>query len=360
MPLLPPDRDAGWTRYVWLIYLLLFVSYPLRRGASGLEWVLVAAGLAAFFPLYFGGFWLVGRRKLWAAAGLAALGAGLFPLNPGASVFFVYAAAFIGEIGETRLAACGIAALCCVIAMEGLLLERHPVSWISGLVLALMIGGVSVHDAQRRDANRKLSIAQQEIEHLAKVAERERIGRDLHDLLGHTLTLIVLKAELAGKDVEKDPSGAAAAFREIESIARQALAEVRSAVAGYRSAGLEDEFKRAERTLAAAGIRAECSFENVRISAPHEGVLALALRESVTNVIRHAKASSCRIGLRRSGGAFELEVADDGRGFAGQEGFGLTGMRQRIEAFGGTFEFATGPGTRLLIRLPFEEKEGAA
>src|SRR5690606_2971579 len=109
---------------------------------------------------------------------------------------------------------------------------------------APLLGAVNYHDARVARANRRLRLAQEQIEHLATVAERERIARDLHDLLGHTLSLIVLKAELTGRLAERDPTRAATEVRDIEHVARQALREVREAIRGYR-ASVQDEAERA-------------------------------------------------------------------------------------------------------------------
>ena len=117
----------------------------------------------------------------------------------GASVFFVYAACFVGEVGEPVIAVRYLAAVLAIIGIETWILNLHPSFWIPALVFSALMGGMDIHQAQRRRMNRKLLMAHEEIEQLAKVAERERIGRDLHDLLGHTLSLIILKSELASK-----------------------------------------------------------------------------------------------------------------------------------------------------------------
>jgi two-component system sensor histidine kinase DesK len=195
-------------------------------------------------------------------------------------------------------------------------------------------------------------MAQEEVEHLAKVAERERIARDLHDVLGHTLSVIVLKSELASKLAERDPARAVQEIKDVERISREALAQVRSTVRGYHSLSLHAEAEQATATLKAAGVKVECSFALANIPASHEGVLALALREAVTNVIRHAKANCCALRLRPVDGGCELEIKDDGCGRMSPEGIGLTGMRHRVEALGGKLERDVNSGTRLVITLP--------
>jgi two-component system sensor histidine kinase DesK len=267
-------------------------------------------------------------------------------------VFFVYAACFVGEIGEPVIAVRYLAALLAILGTESWLLQLHPAFWIPAVVFTSLMGGVDIHEAQRRRMNRKLRIAQEEIEQLAKVAERERIGRDLHDLLGHTLSLIILKSELASKLADKDPERAVEEIRDVERISREALAEVRQAVKGYRSSGLDSEFRHAEETLRTAGVTVDAVLEPVALTPAEEGALVLALREAVTNVVRHAQAKCCELRLRRGDSGLVFEIGDDGRGGNAPEGSGLSGMRQRVETLGGTLERDGRKGTRLTIRLP--------
>jgi two-component system sensor histidine kinase DesK len=352
MRLLPPNSGVGWTPYAWLVYLMFFVMYPAIGHASTEEWAYTALGICVFLPMYFWAHWLGGYRALWAVGGLAALGSVYAPFNPGASVFMVYAACFTGQIGESRIAFKYLGGLLVFIAAESWLLHLPPNFWMPALFFAALIGAVDIHFTQQRRVNRKLRLAQEEIEHLARLAERERIARDLHDVLGHTLSLIILKSELASKLADSHPERAVAEIRDVERISREALAEVRAAVKGYRSAGLDSELVHARQTLETAGIRVETAIDLPNLPPSHEGVLVLALREAVTNVVRHAQASSCRVRLEKTASWCELEVADDGRGGTAPEGSGLTGMRTRVEALGGMLVREPGRGTTLRIRLP--------
>src|SRR5204863_1450718 len=191
----------------------------------------------------------------------------------------------------------------------------------------------------------------EEVAHLAKVAERERIARDLHDLLGHTLSVIILKSELASRLAATQPERAAEEIRDVERISREALAEVRAAVRGYRSAGLESELRQAGETLKTAGIELQTAMETPPLTAIQESVFALAVREAVTNVVRHAQATVCRLSLRREGSWCQLEIADNGKGGALEEGSGLSGMRERVEALGGIVERDGSHGTLVRIRV---------
>jgi len=225
----------------------------------------------------------------------------------------------------------------------------------SMLLLTILVGFGNHYSAVIHCQNEKLEMAQQEIEHLAQVAERERIARDLHDLLGHTLSLITLKSELARKLVDRDPARAKAEMQDVEFASRGALADVREAIRGYRGEGLSVELQRARQALETAGIAVDCETADVPLSPAQETVLALALREAVTNVVRHAHAQRCRVRLSRDERACTLEVADNGRGADAPEGNGLRGMRERLEAIGGSLQRSTSAGTRLVIQLPLAQ-----
>jgi two-component system, NarL family, sensor histidine kinase DesK len=189
---------------------------------------------------------------------------------------------------------------------------------------------------------------------LAKMAERERIARDLHDVVGHTLSLITLKSELAGRllDAQRNAERARAEIEDVQRISSHALNDVRTTILGDRSETIEAEFERAASTLRTAGIEVECLREPVRLGSTHESILGLALREAVTNVVRHAGASRCCIRLLQTSQTCVLEVQDDGRGGEGSEGQGLRGMRERIEALGGSVLREMTTGTRLTVSLP--------
>lgn len=350
MRLLPKGLD--WTPYAWLIYLAYFAATPFFFDQPAWQKAASWAATAVAVPLYFTGYWVRGRRILWVVGGFLALGTLTAPFNGAASVFYVYGAAYLGKSFEPREAYRYLAAILAFIGVETLVFHYPPYLWIPAVIFTAMVGSVVIQQYSRKRLTDRLLMAQDEAEHMAAVAERERIGRDLHDLLGHTLSVIVLKSELASKLAEKDPARAAREIREVEQISREALAEVRNAVQGYRRGGIGRELADARRALESAGIRIEESFDAPGLPPAQERVLGMALREGVTNVVRHAQASVCRLSLRRDGGWCELEIADDGRGGELCEGSGLSGMRERVEALGGVLERRSAAGTRLRIRVP--------
>ncbi len=361
MRLLPRNPHLGWTPFAWLIYLPIFLADPLTRHTSPAEWAATLAAVLVFLGLYFAGYWLMGWKLLLVIMALFALAIGFAPWNPNASVFVVYAASFAGKLAPPRWAVAALAAMTVVVVLEAWALRLTVSYWGPGILFGWIIGGVNIHFAEVGRAAERLRESQEQVQQLARIAERERIARDLHDLLGHTLSVIALKAELAGKLMATSPERAAAEIHDVETVSRDALREVRSAVAGYRSEGLTAELARARLALDAAGVRAEYFTLPVQLPPTAESALALAVREAVTNVIRHAGASVCRITLDRLPGATLLEVADDGRGGAGEKpggGSGLRAMRERLSGLGGQVEIhppaggAPGGGTCLTITLP--------
>lgn len=359
-PFLPPRTNLGWTPYAWLVYLSFFFIDPLFNPDNPPWEVAATAAVAAvFLPLYFWGHWLRGPRVLVPATAIAVLGTVATPWNQGASVFFIYASGFLGWVGPPRLGSRFLAVLLAWIAAVGWIFHMNAIWWVVAMVFSVLIAGINIHFAEmsRRDADLRRS--QEEVERLAQTAERERIGRDLHDLLGHTLSLITLKAELAGRLLEQDPQRAGSEVADIERISRRALREVREAVAGYRASGFAAEVERAAGALAAAGVTCERVLEPralaaVPADAERERALSFAVREAVTNVVRHAGARHCEIAftLGEDGDDFVLTVADDGRGGLAAEGWGLSGLRQRLAPLGGTLVREGDGGTRLVVRLP--------
>jgi two-component system sensor histidine kinase DesK len=345
-------RKLGWTPYAWLIYLVFYIAAPAFNNGTWRDWAWTLGTVAVFLPLYFAGFRTSGRRLLVIAWIIHGLGLAAVAVNPGGSCFFIYAAAFLGFTGPPPKALRWLGAMLLVTGIEAYLLPWPIWVWIPAIVVSAVVGATNIHFAEMHRKDAHLRVAQQAVEEMARVAERERIGRDLHDLLGHTLSVIVLKSELASRLADREPARAVTEIREVERISREALAEVRKAVRGYRSESLLDEVANAERVLVAAGIAAEIDVHPQALPPDEDRALAYALREAVTNVVRHAQATRCSIRLTETGGRTRLEVLDDGRGGLAPEGSGLSGMRERLRQVAGTLERDGAHGTRLVMSLP--------
>nr|MBO2475244.1 sensor histidine kinase [Actinomycetales bacterium] len=227
------------------------------------------------------------------------------------------------------------------------------------------------------EAIRELQRTREELAELAVAEERLRFARDLHDLLGHTLSVMVVKAEAVRRLAPRDGQEAARQAADIEEIGRKALAEVRAAVTGYRGKGFAAELASARKVLADAGITAVLRVAEVRIPPEAGALLGWAVREGVTNVIRHSGARRCEIELRTGDEGLVLEIRDDGsgngaaatagaptarrRGTSGgapepRRGHGLVGLRERLAAVGGTLEAGplAGGGFLLRVTVPYE------
>jgi two-component system, NarL family, sensor histidine kinase DesK len=353
MRLLPNDRDEGWTPYAWLIYSVIFACWPaMKHGSTPLEWTLTLAGLVVFLALYFRGYWECGIRLMAIIAALTLLGVLYWPWNGGAGSFFIYAAAFAGDLQPSRRGIQFIIAIEVVVIAQSIVLQMPWYNFIWPLVFSALIGAINMHYRQRKIANARLRLAHDEIERLAKAAERERIARDLHDLLGHTLSLIILKSELASKLADRDAARARDEIRDVERISREALTQVRAAVRGYREGGLRRELDSARESLATAGIHVHVDAQQLNIPAAHEAVLALAIREAITNVVRHARARRCDVTVVQEDAVCIATVHDDGVGGNAEPGTGLTGMRERVESLGGTLRYDGTKGMTITITLP--------
>jgi two-component system sensor histidine kinase DesK len=351
------DKEHGWSPLLWIAYLGFFFISPIFDHASLKIWLLDGLGAVIFLCLYLGLFLLENPRGLVHVSGMVLLGLLYQPINGGACTFFIYAAAMLPFCVETQAAAItGLITIGAIGAIEGLLLHIGGWTLFYSALFPVIIGAGNTFFAERNRMNRRLRKANEEIEHLAKLAERERIARDLHDVLGHTLSVITLKSQLAAKLIDRDPQRAGKEIREVEEISRQALSDVRDAIRGYHSKGLLAELAQAKNTLETAGVAVRCdAASTLKLPAMQEGVLSMAVKEAVTNVVRHAHAQTCSLRLEQRNGSCHLEIADDGQGGFQSEGNGLRGMRERVEMLGGTLTRDTRTGTRIAITVPLKE-----
>lgn len=347
------NHSRRWFDFIWLVYSVFFFIEPIQRNSRP-YWIQFACVYAIFLALYAGIIYANSRRTAYLClAAMGILGLIYYPMNTSAAGMMIYIVAFAPFISESISSSIVILALGSLsLVAEGLLLHLNPWSWGFPAFFSVLVGAGNMVAAQRMRANQKLMLAQEEIEQLAKVAERERIARDLHDVLGHTLSVVVLKSELAGKLLHQDPARAKKEMAEVEQIARTALAEVREAIRGYRAEGFSAELDRARATLDAAGVALDYSSTPPKLLPAQETVLSLIVREAVTNIVRHAHASQCRISIEQNAGRTMLLVEDDGRGGIRNEGSGLRGMRERVESLNGHLQISSSNGTRLIIDVP--------
>jgi two-component system sensor histidine kinase DesK len=257
--------EQGWAPLWSLLYLgFLFMNYNARPYWLGFT----LASMLVFLPLYFSAQLRTGRRQLAYAMAVAMLGYLLLPLNTGANTYLVYAGAMLGASGiGLRALLKWIFAAALVFALEAWLLGwPDPYIGLSVAITALLmvaIGAANHFHHEKRLRQAELKLSHDEVRRLAALAERERIGRDLHDLLGHTLSLITLKAELAAKLFDRDPLAARREIVDVERVARDALGQVRRAVTGIRTAGLGAELASARLLLESGDVRLDYAITSI-------------------------------------------------------------------------------------------------
>jgi len=364
-PWIPPEY--GRLPYLWLLSLgYMFWKYA-YVSPSAVEAALLAVTIVFFVWLYCASFWARGWQIGACMLGGCLLGAAWVHWNAGAATFFIFACAMAAGIVDLRRAFLAVAIVYVLALLASLLAASAQMRFL--FLMPLLTAGLpvtigSIMDARLRRSRQALLRKQEEVEHMATIAERERISRDLHDLLGHSLSLIALKAELAGKLAERNPDACRREIADIEATARQALGEVRSAVSGYRESGLAHALASARASLAAADVELDERVERVQLAPATEHVVALALREAVTNVVRHAGARRCTLSLAQEGANAVLRVMDDGAGLrdvhdlrALRHGNGLSGMQERAAAIGGKLALAVAAtsGLALELRVPAGE-----
>ena len=345
-------RWFPWINLVWSVWLFItpFYAADLYRG-----WLWPTLASYAVFLFLFQRFhYDHPRHRLAIALAIGALGFALLPYNPGSQSYIIYACAFFPFCMGARKALLTIAALLAAYAAAWGAVDIPMIYMSSAVIAGVVVGVFNIGMLQKLRGEAQLRLSHEEVRRLAALAERERIGRDLHDLLGHTLSLVALKSNLASRLIGHDPEAARKEMDDVSSVARDALAQVRRAVSGIRAAGLAAELASARLLLESDGVRFSYEMSEVALTAEQETVLALAVREAVTNIQRHARAEGASVSLRSADRQVSLRIEDDGRGGAIVPGNGLCGMRERIESLGGRLrvDATTGQGTRVEVTLP--------
>ena len=345
----PPAPVSPWERWSWVFagIWLVFLVYPIIETLSVTESATVTALglglLAAFGVVYMLGFGWLSDRPWLVFGGLAVLAVATIPII---GIEAIALTPYLGVYSALQLPAPWWPRTTIVVALVPVLSVLSDSGFpaffflmVWPIIIGMVLVRVFTEGEQRAHESRAV---------LALVAERERVARDVHDVLGHSLTALSIKAELAGRLLDVDPERARAELASIQETARQALSEVRATVGGLRASNLEAELDAAPRVLVDAGIETTVLGEVADTDPRHRALLAWVLREAVTNVVRHAGARSVVIELGQRG----LSVTDDGAGISRPEGNGLRGMRERVADAGGTLTVHDAqPGTRVAVDL---------
>jgi two-component system, NarL family, sensor histidine kinase DesK len=359
---------GGWRRVVlaslplvYFVYVVISVTQNSRGGGRIAGYAILAAFAAS---------WLVALalfsqetpwRTYWACFGvLLALSVAELPFSHAAGfvAFLFLTMLSVGRLGRWSVplvAAFSLAALLVPVLIPSwhvsIGASFDDVTPVAIPVVAVVMFGV----LQVLRGNQALAEARAEVARLAAENERIRIARDLHDLLGHSLTTITVKAGLARRLGAADPARAIGQITEVEELCRQALAEVRAAVSGYRDVTLAGELARGRELLRAAGVAADLPTATDMVDPAHQELLGWAVREGLTNVVRHSRAGTCAVRLSRSG----VEIIDDGVGAAAPSGNGLSGLRERVIAAGGSVEAGPAQPSGWRLRVSAAAEGGA-
>lgn len=352
-----PTRSA-FSRWVYLVFFsFIFIGLVFSPNAGLREWGLEIAVVAISLPIFVVS--ALRDRPYPGAIALMVIALAVTPLDSSAlSVLPIYSAGLIGSRGTRRQLVQRLGLITLVVVIGTFI---SPIPWpfrMFLLIPAIMVWVVGLgvfEDASLSAHANVLHAENRRIAHLATMAERERIARDLHDLAGQALTAITLRSQLIQRLAESDATQTVTEAARIEAMARDTLGAVRETVAGWHQASLTDELYVATEALTAAGAAVETEGDwHLDLAPSVETVMAMALREAVTNIVRHSHAR--HVGLRLDAtddGGVQLRVTDDGVGHNGDEGSGLRGMRERVLAAGGTIELAGTVGTSLTIDMPF-------
>jgi two-component system, NarL family, sensor histidine kinase DesK len=352
----------GWRHAV---FPAIFLAYLVQVGAAipedshgpGLFVGFVILGVfgAGYLLVVPAGWQSDDGRYLLLTAGLGALCLAELPFaHADALVMGVFVAAVVVVKYQERGFPVVVGLTALAIVLPGIVPSWHgtfTTGFGNGTAIAIPMASLAMFTFGRiLKGNRQLSAARSEIARLAAENERTRIARDLHDLLGHSLTTITVKAELAQRLRHRDVDGALREIAEVEALSRRALSDVRAAVGNYREVTLANELATGKEVLRAAGIAAEIPPATDVVDDSTQELFGWVVREGVTNVVRHSRASSCQVLISPS----SVEILDDGVGSGGarRRGNGLAGLAERVAAAGGEIEAGpAGPaGWRLAVQ----------
>jgi two-component system sensor histidine kinase DesK len=344
--------------WLYLVYLgMFFFRWPYAPpSAEEAAWSIAA--VTGFLVMYV----YVMRRQDWTvlpAAGVSiALGFAFAPSNLGGAVFLVFAAAMLGRSRQVDIRNLGLGAWAITTVIAGYWGGLSNLFTASALGFGAMAAIASAWSVHRQQKEMLTEQRQTEAASLAAEAERRRIARDLHDLLGHTLSVVTLKADIASRVFDSDPKKSQAELVEIQRISRDALSQVREAVTGLRTRQLDDAIRDVCEHMRAAGLSVTTDIQPVSLSSKRATALAMMVREASTNILRHARAQQVAIIFGHDGDACWLGITDDGIGGAQLESGGLSDLESRLEDLSGTLTLTSGPdgqGTVLTARFGPQE-----
>lgn len=296
------------------------------------------------------------RKKIIVSLLLIVLATAGAKFHMGTNVFYCYAVFYLAfHLPLFRALVALLFAVVCIFYAAFSFDLMKPYFLLPTFIPSLVLFISGVFERLDRRHKKKEEMSQEQLERLATVAERERIARDLHDVLGHTLSSIALKSQLAEKLIEaEDMAGARKEIKEVAEITSTALFDVRRAISGYKSLTIDERVAQLRERLHDKGLQVdmECDFSLLKAKA--EAAVALLLTEAVTNILRHSTATQVRIYTEITKNIFKLGICDNGKGGKPGIGNGLQGIKERVEELNGSLELSFDDGFCLYVSLPPE------
>jgi len=347
-----PSTLRGALQVVPYFQVLIYLPF-LLQGFEVSAFAMTVTGHLLLYPLFFRVFWCKGYSAAPLVLAMALLAFAVSAYSLSGVVFFAFSAAACAACRNKRQT------YFLLLGVNGLyLLAAYVFGHSIYLVLVALfftgINGLSFnYQLGKYHADRLIKQSQEEVSTLATIAERERIARDLHDLLGNSLTSVTLKAELAGRLVDLDPQLARQQLEEIQEISRLALSQVREAVGDYKKNTFENELSNARVVLESKDIELTHDIALLEIDPPTDTALAMILREATTNMLRHSHATSCKVTLQPQEKQLVLNIRDNGRPMPEPPmGNGLKGMAERCHTLGGVLDVSFSAGCNITATFP--------
>lgn len=345
-------RTLGSRPEFYLVYLLFYFVPWIFQTPSGIDVTVALVAVAIFIPIHFKSCEESGTNRVWFTLMIEAIAFAAAPFHGMHGVFHIYASVQAGYQRPERRGLWILAALAAAYLLLSLVLRANLIEAVFVIFMGAITGISCMAGAEQTARRKSLERSRVLDRQLAAIAERERIARDLHDLLGHALTMVALKAEVAHKLFSSDPKRARQEITEIRDASRSALKDVRAAVTGMNVTTIEAEIGHAQKALGAAGVDFEVVGTPPLVDAHQSKTLGLAIREAVTNIVRHSVADKATLKFSGDADGLSVMIEDNGRGGSFTPGSGLTGLRQRIERIGGRTEIDMSSGARITLHLP--------
>jgi len=358
-------KNTGLSLYVWIIFCILPFYFIFKVAAKTPFEIVLGIVMILLFLLFYSLSFLYKGWPVYVFGAFQILLCVAMTFLFGYIYFSLFLALFIGNVqnkaGFTTLYTIHLVATIASVNLgfffqTEIFLTQLP--FILICVIGVILLPLNTYNRNKQEVLEvKLEDANKRISELVKIEERQRIARDLHDILGQKLSLIGLKSDLAYKLIDRDMDSAKNEINDIRQTARFALSEVRDIVSKMRGTKLEDEIIRVKQILKAAEIETtiEGTDHLMNLQMTIENVLSMCLKEAVNNVVRHSKASSCQISFQTLDSELIMQIKDNGIGFDAKQfnkGNGLKGMQERLDFINGTLDIQSNDGTYLTIKVP--------